>query len=119
MREINDRESNRVLGLRDHSPAEIDEILPWYAQYGVSCNFDIVPLLASQVLLQTLADRGFSKSGYHASLFGVPANDLPESPIGVEVIEVLEGQMEYIRRPLHGVLGRLQMPPGVEGRGAG
>ena len=94
MRKISYWESNRVSGLRDHSPAEIDEILAGYAQYGVSCYFDIVPTLASQALLQTLADHGFSKSRYHASLFGVPANDLPESPIGVDAIEVLEGQME-------------------------
>ena len=94
MREIDDWEFNRVLGLRDQSPAEIDEILAWYAQYGASCHFDIVPPLASQALLQTLADRGFSKSGSHASLFGVPADDCPEPPIGVDVTEVLAGQME-------------------------
>jgi len=94
MREINDWEFNRVLGLRDQGPSEVDEILTWYALYEPPCHFDIVPQLVSQELLQTLADRGFSKSGSHASLFGVPADDLPEPPIGVDVIEVLAGQME-------------------------
>ncbi len=94
MREINDWEFNRVLGLRDQSPSEVDEILAWYAQYDASCHFDIVSPLASKALLQTLADRGFSESGSHDSLFVVPVEDFPEPPTGIDVIEVLAGHME-------------------------
>ncbi len=81
-------EFNRTIGLRDHGPAEIDSVLGWYRERRVEGRFDIAPMLCSDQVRLTLAERGFYQSGFHTVLYGEPEPGWPAPGDGVEVQEV-------------------------------
>ena len=93
MSSVDDWEFNRMIGLRDHGPEEIDAVLGWYRERRVDCRFDVAPMLCSDQVRLTLAERGFYQTGFHTVLYGEPAPGRPVPADGVEVVEVGDGDM--------------------------
>ena len=85
---LDDWEFNRTIGLRDHGPAEIDSVLSWYRERRVDCHFDVAPMLCSERVRLSLAERGFFQSRFHTVLYGEPAPARPDVADGVDVTEV-------------------------------
>ena len=85
---LDDWEFNRTIGLRDDGPAEIDSVLSWYRERRVDCHFDVAPMLCSERVRLSLAERGFYQSRFHTVLYGEPAPARPVLADGVDVTEV-------------------------------
>ena len=93
MKGVDEWEFNRTIGLRGHGPEEIDSVLSWYRERHIECRFDVAPMLCSQQVLRSLAERGFYQSGFHTVLYGEPGTGRPAPADGVEVLEVGAGEM--------------------------
>ncbi len=93
MKGLDDWEFNRVIGLRDQSPDEMDSVLAWYRERGLDCHFDVVPMLCSTQVRRSLAERDFYQSDFHTALYGAPKPQLSGTADGVEVTEVRPGDM--------------------------
>lgn len=64
---------NTVKGLRSSDIEYIDDIVRFYRERARTAQFELVPGLADQRVLRSLAERGFYPSGSHASLYAQPA----------------------------------------------
>jgi hypothetical protein len=111
-----DWEFNRVLGLRDQSPAEIGSLLVWYRERRVDCHFDVVPMLCSTRVLGSLAERGFYQSGFHTALYGGPGVESHRPAEGVEVTEVGAGDMAVFAELYMGYMDDLNIARGPRQR---
>lgn len=60
---------NRVMGAGDDTVEVLDDILEWYHANGRMCRFDIVPGVASNVLLSALTRRGFHHSSFYGAFY--------------------------------------------------
>ena len=94
MTELDYWEFNRTIGLRDHGPDEIDAVLGWYRERRVDCRFDVAPMLCTERVRLTLAERGFHQSGFHTVLYGEPSPSRTAAVASVDVVEVGSGDME-------------------------
>jgi hypothetical protein len=80
---------NRVMGAGDDSVAVLDDIIEWYRSNGKKCRFDIVPGIASNVLMAELTRRNFYQSSFYGAFYTEAVFDqsyVPPTDIRVERI---------------------------------
>lgn len=84
---------NCIAGLTDAFADEVPAILAWYAARGIAPTFEILPGVDTPNVCAALAHSGFAHVGFHAVLYGVPAEPPPFSP-GVSVVTVTQETLE-------------------------
>ncbi|OPA81237.1 GNAT family N-acetyltransferase [Paenibacillus selenitireducens] len=85
---------NTVKGIRNEDADTIDAILSFYQRRDRKPQFEIVPSLAEQPILQHLAKRGFYASGTHASLYIQPTMEVKNKAEDVIIHEIQEDEFE-------------------------
>jgi hypothetical protein len=85
---------NTVKGLRSCDAEVLDQIIEFYNQRGRRAQFEIVPSLVDQSVLEQLSDRGFYQSGFHTSLHVAPTEyeSVPSEDIRIQ--EIQEGDFD-------------------------
>jgi len=80
---------NTVKGLTSEDTEHIDEIIQFYRAMDRKLNFEIVPGLVDQSLLELLSERGFYQSGFHTSLYIDPQDCtfVPNESIRIEELQ--------------------------------
>jgi len=80
---------NTVKGLTSEDAQHVDAILQFYRERNRKLNFEIVPGLVDQSLLELLAERGFYQSGFHTSMYIDPHKRtfVPNDNIRIEELQ--------------------------------
>lgn len=80
---------NTVKGLRSSDIEYIDDMIRFYRERARKPQFEVVPGLADQPVLRSLAERGLYPSGSHTSLYAQPAAANREpAPEAVRIEEI-------------------------------
>ncbi len=74
---------SRVVGLRAGHEAQIEPLVSWYREHGITPRFDMVPGHYDASLGRELARLGFFQSGFHVSVIGEPDVDASAKDQGV------------------------------------
>lgn len=90
---------NRVMGMNHEDMNHLDEIIQWYRANNLGCRFDIVPSLASPLLLRSMHDWGLFQSDFVAALYGVPDSNL--SMPGNVTIRPVQAHEGYLMAQLY------------------
>lgn len=67
---------NNVKGISRDQLDEIDAILDFYHERGLSANFEITPAHCSAELFQLLSERGYFQRGFRTALYGPVTDDI-------------------------------------------
>jgi ribosomal protein S18 acetylase RimI-like enzyme len=87
----------RVIGLRPGHEGEIEPLLAWYREYGVTPTFEIVPGMFNAELGRELARHGFLPSGFLASLIGEPDRSTePDGSVDIERVDSEETMEQFL-----------------------
>ncbi|NKI24036.1 GNAT family N-acetyltransferase [Paenibacillus dendritiformis] len=78
---------NTVKGLRSSDIGHIDDMIRFYRERDRKPQFEVVPGLADQQVLRSLAERGLYPSGSHTSLYAQPPAAIREPAQGAVRIE--------------------------------
>jgi GNAT superfamily N-acetyltransferase len=65
---------NRVKGLTNTNIDTLDDILVFYAEHGLPCQFEIAPTQMSPELALALHEKGYYQSSFHTTLYGAPSS---------------------------------------------
>ncbi|GGE60768.1 GNAT family N-acetyltransferase [Priestia taiwanensis] len=63
---------NTVRGITSEHIEVLDEILAFYKEHDVSCQFEIAPTQLNNELASALHKKGYYQSSFHTALYGVP-----------------------------------------------
>jgi Acetyltransferase (GNAT) family. len=83
---------NTVKGITSTDIEYIDRIIDFYRTRDRKAQFEIVPSLADQQVLQRLSDRGFYQSGFHTSLYIEPTEFQDDDREQIRIEELREDQ---------------------------
>lgn len=81
---------NTVKGLTTADLDYLDDIIDFYRKRERKVQFEIVPTRVDQRVLTELRDRGLYQSGFHASTYCVPVDQLLHKPDHIHITEVEE-----------------------------
>lgn len=92
----NDPYYNRVSRFTDKDLSYLDEIIDWYKNSGLRCNFGLHPKAQTKDLLAALYEKGFRYEGSDWIYYKIPSDSYEELPEGLEVNKVTDTNLDQL-----------------------